>query len=203
MMIELQNQGCHNINWVTPSHVVPQALEALVLAADMGLSLPIVFNSSGYDSVEMLRLLDGVVDIYMPDFKFWDRAVAARLAKARDYPAIARAALQEMHRQVGDLEMDDRGLARRGLLVRHLVLPNGLAGTDKIAHWLTQELSPETYINVMGQYHPEGEAHEVTYQDIARPISAEEFGGAMTQARQAGLKRFDHCGRGFDEAPRG
>jgi putative pyruvate formate lyase activating enzyme len=193
MMIELQNHGCHNINWVTPSHVVPQALEALALAAETGLRLPIVFNSSGYDSVEMLRLLDGVVDIYMPDFKFWDTAVAARLAKAGDYPAIARAALQEMHRQVGDLEVDDSGLARRGLLVRHLVMPNGLAGTDEIAHWLAQGLSPGTYVNVMDQYHPDGEvvSQGVSYQDIARAISTKEFREAMTQAGKAGLKRFD------------
>ncbi len=195
MMLELQHRGCHNINWVTPSHVVPQALEALELAADEGLRLPIVYNSGGYDSVEVLRLLDGVVDLYMPDFKFWDSAVAARLANAPDYPQAARAAITEMYRQVGDLVLDNNGLARRGLLVRHLVMPDGLGGTASLADWLVREISRHTYINIMDQYHPDGDvlhsARETAYRDIARPISAEEYRVAVKQALQAGLSRFD------------
>jgi len=194
-MLELQAEGCHNINWVTPSHVVPQALEALVLAAEQGLHLPIVYNSSGYDSVETLRLLDGVVDIYMPDFKFWDPAVGARLAKAPDYPEAARQALREMHRQVGVLTLDARGLARRGVLVRHLVMPNRVAGTPQVAEWLARELSPDTYVNMMAQYHPAGGLlHPEPADrgaDLARPITTAEFRVAVAEARAAGLHRFD------------
>jgi putative pyruvate formate lyase activating enzyme len=194
-MLELQAQGCHNINWVTPSHVVPQALEALVLAAEHGLRLPIVYNSGGYDALETLRLLDGVVDIYMPDFKFWDPAVGARLARAPDYPEAARQALREMHRQVGVLALDERGLARRGVLVRHLVMPNGAAGTAQVAKWLAQELSPDTYINVMAQYRPAGGVlcaePADRYGDLARAITTAEFRAALAEARAAGLHRFD------------
>jgi len=189
MMLELQAQGCHNINWVTPTHVVPQALEALAIAAEHGLHLPLVYNSGGYDSVETLRWLDGVVDIYMPDFKFWEPDTAERLAHARDYPEVARAALKEMHRQVGVLQLDKNGLARRGVLVRHLVMPNDLAGTGEIAHWLAAELSPDTYINVMAQYHPASDA--MRHGDIARPITAAEFRDAVGEAWRAGLHRFD------------
>jgi len=167
-------------------------LEALAMAAEQGLRLPIVYNSGGYDALEMLRLLDGVVDIYMPDFKIWDPDVAERLLKARDYPEVARRAVEEMHRQVGVLQLDDDGLARRGVLVRHLVMPNGLAGTAKIARWLAETLSPETYINVMAQYHPAGAVGEADrLADIARPITAEEFRTALTHARRGGLRRFD------------
>ena len=188
-MLELQAQGCHNINWVTPTHVVPQVLAALAIAAERGLRLPIVYNTSGYDSVETLRWLDGVVDIYMPDFKFWEPDAADRLAQARDYPAVARSAIKEMHRQVGVLQLDGNGLARRGVLVRHLVMPNDLAGTGEIARWLAGELSPDTSINVMAQYHPAGDA--MRHADIARPITAAEFRSAMRETRQAGLYRFD------------
>ncbi|MCX7824258.1 MAG: radical SAM protein [Verrucomicrobiae bacterium] len=195
LMLALQSAGCHNINWVTPTHVVPQALEALVIAVEHGLKLPIVYNSGGYDALEMLRLLDGVVDIYMPDFKLWDPDVAERLLKARDYPEVARRALQEMHRQVGMLQLDDDGLARRGVLVRHLVMPNGLAGTGEIARWLAETLSPDTYINVMAQYHPAGGvggADEMgRLRDIARPITVGEFRAALAEARRGGLWRFD------------
>jgi putative pyruvate formate lyase activating enzyme len=201
MMLELQTQGCHNINWVTPTHVVPQALEALVLAAGRGLHLPIVYNSSGYDSVDTLHWLDGVVDIYMPDFKFWEPAAAERFAEARDYPEAARAAIKEMHRQVGVLRLDQNGLARRGVLVRHLVLPNNLAGTGAIARWLASEVSPDTYINVMAQYHPAGDA--LRYADIARPITVAEFRAAMHDAREAGLRRFDVRLPGLRRAPKG
>ena len=149
MMMDLQRRGCHNINFVTPSHVVPQILAALVVAADAGLTLPLVYNSSGYDSVGTLNLLDRVVDIYMPDFKFWDSTTATRFAKAKDYPARARAAIKEMYRQVGDLVIDDKGVAIRGLLVRHLVMPGGLAETGRILHFLAEEISADTYVNVM------------------------------------------------------
>lgn len=193
MMLELQAAGCHNLNWVTPSHVVPQALEALALAVEAGLRLPVVYNSSGYDSLETLRWLDGVVDIYLPDFKFWEPDVAGRLAHARDYPDAARAALREMHRQVGDLVFDDAGLARRGLLVRHLVMPGGLAGTRPFAEWLVREVSPGTLVNVMEQYHPAGAVLETPgrFPDLARRVSPEECRIARAEARAAGLRRFD------------
>jgi putative pyruvate formate lyase activating enzyme len=189
MMLQLQAHGCHNINWVTPTHVVPQALEALAIAAERGLRLPIVYNTSGYDSVKTLRLLDSVVDIYMPDFKFWDPEISERFLHARDYPEAARRAIREMHRQVGVLQLDADGLARRGVLVRHLVMPNELAGTRPTAEWLARELSPETYINIMAQYHPAGEA--CRHADIARPITPAEFCRADQAARTAGLQRFD------------
>ena len=195
MMLELEAQGCHNINWVTPEHVVPQALEALALAAEEGLRLPIVYNTSAYDSLDSLRLLDGVVDIYMPDFKIWEPGVALRLLKARDYPEVARHTIQEMYRQVGVLTVDETGLARRGVLVRHLVMPNDLAGTGEIARWLAEELSPETYINVMDQYHPAGAVLRAAtvgrYTELVRPITAEEFRAARMAVRAAGLHRLD------------
>lgn len=196
VMLRLQAAGCHNINWVTPSHVVPQLLEALALAAEAGLRLPIVYNSSGYDSVETLRWLDGVVDIYMPDFKFWSPEAARRLAHAPDYPERTRAAIREMHRQVGDLQFDEHGLARRGLLVRHLVMPGNLAGTAEIAGWLVREISPHTYINLMDQYHPAGRvlgpAGARLYPELQRRITRAEWRRAREVAEQAGLYRFDH-----------
>ncbi len=195
MMLELQEAGCHNINWVTPEHVVPQVLEALALAVAEGLRLPIVYNTGGYDALESIQLLDGIVDIYMPDFKYWDPVTAARLSKARDYPEVARTVIREMHRQVGDLIIGPDGLAQRGLLIRHLVLPNGLAGTRAIAGWLAKEISPDTYLNVMNQYHPAGTVTRADapsrYGDVARPITAAEFRTALREARLAGLRRFD------------
>lgn len=198
LMLALQDAGCHNINWVTPSHVVPQLLEALSLAAEAGLSLPIVYNSSGYDALETLRWLDGVVDIYMPDFKFWSSAVARRLARAPDYPEVARAAIREMHRQVGDLVLDERGLARRGLLVRHLVMPENLAGTAELASWLAREISPHTWVNLMDQYHPAGKVVDPVgrrlYPELTRRITREEWSRAQGDAEKAGLYRFDARG---------
>lgn len=195
MMLELQAAGCHNINFVTPEHVVPQVLEALALAAAGGLRLPLVYNTSAYDSLESLRLLDGVVDIYMPDFKIWDASAAARLLKARDYPEVARRAIAEMHRQVGPLVLDEDGLARRGVLVRHLVMPGGIAGTAAVARWLVETLGPDTYVNVMDQYHPAGAVSEpgavAAFADIARGITGAEFNAAVAEARAAGLRRFD------------
>jgi putative pyruvate formate lyase activating enzyme len=195
MMLGLQAAGCHNINWVTPTHVVPQLLEALALATEKGLRLPIVYNSGGYDSVETLRWLDGVVDIYMPDFKFWEPAAAERLMNARNYPEVARRAVAEMHRQVGAMAFAADGLARRGVLVRHLVMPGGLAGTRELARWLAEDISAETYVNVMAQYHPAGAALDGDADgrcaDITRPITAAEFREAMRDARAGGLRRFD------------
>ncbi len=189
MMLRLQELGCHNVNFVTPSHVVPQILEALCLAAAEGLRLSIVYNTGGYDAVETLRLLDGGVDIYMPYFKFWDPGVAGELANARDYPAIASLAVKEMHRQVGDLVLDDRGLARRGLLVRHLVMPNDTAGTRDVMRFLAREISRDTFVNVMRQYRPEGRASR--HRSIDRPVTREEWTTAMAIAREEGLWRFD------------
>jgi putative pyruvate formate lyase activating enzyme len=192
MMLELQGRGCHNINFVTPEHVVPQILEALPLAIRRGLRLPIVYNTSAYDSLDSLALFDGIVDIYMPDFKYWEARASAKLLKAKDYPERARTAIREMHRQVGDLVIGDDSLARRGLLVRHLVMPEGLPDTGEIMRWLA-ELSPRTYVNVMDQYHPDGAVlrDPERFRAIARPTTAEEHRHALDLARAAGLSRLD------------
>jgi putative pyruvate formate lyase activating enzyme len=189
MMLALQRQGCHNINFVTPSHVVPQILAALELAVPAGLNVPLVFNSGGYDRIDTLRLLDGVIDIYMPDFKFWDPEVARKACNAADYPETARRALLEMHRQVGDLVLDDRGIARRGLLVRHLVMPGGLAGTPEVMRFIAREVSPRTYVNVMSQYRPCGRADEVPGLEAA--LSADEYRRAMRETIAEGITRLD------------
>jgi putative pyruvate formate lyase activating enzyme len=189
IMLRLQAQGCHNINFVTPSHQVPMILAALPLAIAGGLHLPLIYNTGGYDSLNTLRLLDGIMDIYMPDFKFWDEKVAAVLCNAPDYPEMARQAVKEMHRQVGDLALDEHGVALRGLLVRHLVLPDGLAGTKEIMHFLAQEISPRTYVNVMGQYRPCGQAQQLPA--LAKFLSGQEHREAQRLARDAGLTRLD------------
>ncbi len=191
MMLELQALGCHNINFVTPEHVVPQMLEGVLVAVESGLRLPIVYNTSAYDSLETLQLLDGIVDIYMPDFKMWDDKVALKYLKARDYPAVARQALKEMHRQVGDLVMDERGLAKRGVLVRHLVMPDNIAGTADIMRFLAKEVSADTFVNIMAQYHPAGKVTREKYAEINRRISSTEYRAAYQVARAAGLWRFD------------
>jgi putative pyruvate formate lyase activating enzyme len=188
-MMELQEMGCENINLVSPSHVVPQILAALVLAAEEGLWLPVVYNTGGYDSLSTLRLLDGVVDIYMPDMKYSDDRVGERLSGVPDYVERNRAAVREMHRQVGDLELDRRGVARRGLLVRHLVLPDGQAGGEEVFRFIASELSADTYVNVMDQYHPAYTAER--YGEISRPPTAIEYRAAVEQARTAGLWRLD------------
>jgi putative pyruvate formate lyase activating enzyme len=189
IMVHLQQQGCHNINFVTPSHVIPQILEALPPAVEMGLQVPLVFNCGGYERASALRLLDGVVDVYMPDFKFWDSSVASELCSAPDYPERARNALREMHRQVGDLQLDATNIAQRGLLVRHLVLPNRLSGTAPIMQFLAQELSRNTYVNIMDQYHPCGQAPGKAH--LGRRITRREFEEALDVAKQAGLWRLD------------
>ena len=191
MMIELQDQGCHNINFVTPEHVVPQVLEALVEAVRLGLDLPVVYNTSAYDSLESLRLLDGVVDIYMPDFKYWHEEKAKTYLKSPKYPSAARAAIREMHRQVGDLTFDEEGLARRGLLVRHLVMPGALEDARAIMRFLAEEVSPATYVNIMDQYHPEGKVGPEKYAEINRRTTSLEVAEARRIAREAGLHRFD------------
>jgi putative pyruvate formate lyase activating enzyme len=189
MMLSLQTRGCHNINLVSPTHVVPYILEALELAVSRGLHLPIVYNSGGYDSLETLKLLDGVVDIYMPDMKYSDEKTAERLSGVKNYPEVNRAAVREMYRQVGDLQIDKRGVAQRGLLVRHLVLPDGLAGTEGVVSFLAQEVSANTYLNIMAQYHPCHKAFDIP--QLARPINREEFEEAVSLARRQGLSRLD------------
>jgi putative pyruvate formate lyase activating enzyme len=186
MMLELQCQGCHNINFVSPSHVVPQLLQGLLLAAEQGLHLPLVYNTGGYDSLQTLALLDGVIDIYMPDMKYADPEVAVRLSGAPDYPAVNQAAVKEMHRQVGDLEVDDQGVARRGLLIRHLVLPEHLAGTAEIVRFLRDQVSPDTYINVMAQYRPCHHADRVA--ELRRGLLTSEYAEAVRLAEDAGLR---------------
>lgn len=190
MMLELQAWGCHNINWVTPEHVVPQILEALPLAIEGGLRLPIVYNTSAYDSLDSLRLMDGIVDIYMPDFKFWNPERARKYSKTPDYPEVARRTIKEMHRQVGNLVLDEFGLARRGLLLRHLVMPGMLDETEAILRWVAEELGPDTYINVMAQYYPAGRVPE-HYPEINRHLYREEFERALEIADRLGLRRLD------------
>ncbi len=190
MMLDLQAEGCHNINFVTPEHVVPQILEALLLAVGNGLHLPIVYNTSAYDSMDSMNLLDGVVDIYMPDFKFWDIQKAKRYLKAEDYPETAKGIIIEMHRQVGDLIIDEHGVAQQGVLLRHLVMPGDLEGTRSIMRWIANELSPNTYVNVMSQYRPAYKA--VRYPEINRPMNSTEFRQAIKIAEEEGVERLDH-----------
>lgn len=189
MMLDLQAMGCHNINAVTPTHVVPMLLEALAAAVPEGLSIPLVYNCGGYESLETLRLLEGIVDIYMPDFKFWEPQWAERFCQAADYPERARAALREMHRQVGDLILDETGIARKGLLVRHLVMPRNVAGTAEIMQFLAGEISRDTYVNVMDQYRPCWKAQEDPLID--RRLTAAEYRAALEAAHAAGLHRLD------------
>ncbi len=195
MMLDLQQAGCHNINFVTPSHVVPQILSALVLAADDGLHIPLVYNSSAYDSVETLKILDGVIDIYMPDFKFWDPDVAERTSHAPDYPEVARRAILEMHRQCGDLRMNEAGLAQTGLLVRHLVMPRGMAGTREVMRFIADKISTQTYVNIMSQYRPCGRAAEI--EELAQSITSQEYQQALEIARKEGITRLDQRRRTF------
>jgi putative pyruvate formate lyase activating enzyme len=195
MMLSLQNRGCHNINFVSPSHVVPQLLSALEIAAAQGLSIPLVYNTGGYDRMTTLKLLDGVFDIYMPDFKFWDPQVAENACRAGDYPEIARRALLEMHRQVGDLQIDGQGIARQGLLIRHLVLPGGLAGTREIMNFIAQRLSPDAYVNIMSQYRPCGRAAEVS--GLNCNLKSDDYHLAVQAAKEEGINRLDRPRRGF------
>ncbi|MDN5348239.1 MAG: putative pyruvate formate lyase activating enzyme [Clostridia bacterium] len=183
IMLSLQDRGCHNINLVTPSHYVPQIVAALSIAAERGLRLPLVYNCGGYEEKATLELIAGLVDIYMPDFKYADPAVGRRLSHVPDYPQVAKEAIKEMHRQVGDLEVDEKGIARRGLIIRHLVLPEGLAGTKEVMEFIAREISPYSYINIMDQYYPTYEAYR--HLDLARRITREEFKEALEAAHRA------------------
>ena len=191
MMLDLQNRGCHNINFVTPEHVVPQILEALPLAVQMGLRLPLVYNTGAYDSMESMRMMEGIVDIYMPDFKYWSNERSQKYLKAKDYPETARTVIKEMHRQVGDLVLDENGLAKRGVLLRHLVMPDGLEDAENIMGYLSKEISADTYLNIMSQYFPAGKVSEIKYQEINRRPYSQELATAEKIARQCGLHRFD------------
>jgi putative pyruvate formate lyase activating enzyme len=191
MMLDLQARGCHNINLVTPEHVVPQILEGLLIAVEGGLRLPLVYNTSAYDSLDSLELMDGITDIYMPDFKFWDPETARRYIRAPNYPEVARRSIKEMHRQVGPLLLDEHGLALRGLIVRHLVMPGEIAGTREILRWIAQELGSETYVNVMPQYYPAGKVSANDHAEINRSLTLDEFHRALDLAEDAGLKRLD------------
>jgi putative pyruvate formate lyase activating enzyme len=188
MMLELQDHGCHNINLVTPEHVVPQIIEALPVAIENGLRLPLVYNTSAYDSSESLELLGGIIDIYMPDFKYWDGGMARRYSRAPDYPKVARRVIKEMYRQVGDLVLDEHGLAKHGLLIRHLVMPRDIAGTRQVMNWIAQELSPTTYVNLMAQYYPAGKVTGQEYAEIGRRVTTTEYEQALEEARREGLK---------------
>lgn len=189
IMLSLQDRGCHNINLVSPTHVMPQVLEAVYLAVRNGLRVPIVYNTGGYDSVEVLRLLEGIVDIYMPDMKYSSAEQASRLSDASDYPDVNRRAVQEMHRQVGDLMIDGMGLATSGLLVRHLVLPEDASGTHDTIRFLADRVSMDTYVNIMDQYRPSYMASQFGY--VNRRITNEEYERALGWAMDAGLHRFD------------
>jgi len=192
MMLALQQRGCHNINLVTPEHVAPQILEALLIAVEGGLRLPLVYNTGAYDSLDSLELMDGLVDIYMPDFKFWDPEMARRYLRAPDYPEAARRAIKEMHRQVGSLVVDEEGLALRGVILRHLVMPGDIAGTREILRWIARELGPDTYVNVMPQYYPAGKVSEREHAEINRCITHGEFQEALEAASEAGLHHLDN-----------
>jgi putative pyruvate formate lyase activating enzyme len=189
VMLELQAQGCHNINLVTPTHQMPMILRSLSIAAEGGLRAPIVYNCGGYEGLEAIKILDGVVDIYMPDFKYTDPAMALKFSKAKDYPPVARAALKEMHRQVGDLVMNEEGVALRGLLVRHLVLPENVAGTAEVVRFIAEEISKNTYVNIMDQYRPCFQAYE--HPPLDRRLTGKEFKDAVELALKAGLRRLD------------
>ena len=189
IMVSLQDSGCHNINLVTPTHQAAAIVKSFGMARDMGLRVPVVYNCGGYESVETLRILEGVIDIYMPDFKYADGVYAAEYSDAPDYPERAKAAIREMHRQVGDLMLDGRGIAERGLLVRHLVLPSGIAGTEEFARFIAEEISQDTYVNIMDQYHPCDRAFD--HPPLDRRLTEREYSDALACAVKAGLRRID------------
>lgn len=187
IMLSLQERGCHNINLVTPTHFVPQIVSALVIAIEKGLEIPIVYNCGGYESVETLKLLENIVDIYMPDIKYSDNETAARLSGIKNYWEVVQLAFKEMHRQVGDLHINRRGIAKRGLLIRHLVLPNDLAGSEKVIDFIADKISKDTYINIMDQYYPAHKANK--YNELSRRITNDEYNSVIDYAREKGLTR--------------
>lgn len=189
IMLKLQEAGCHNINLVTPTHQMPMILHSIAIASEKGLNIPIVYNCGGYEAIESLKILDGIIDIYMPDFKYANPEAALKYSKAKDYPETAKAAIKEMHRQVGDLLIDDKGTASRGLLVRHLILPEGIAGTKEIVRFIADEISENTYINIMDQYYPCYKAFE--HHPLDRRITNNEYSEAVKAALDAGLKRIE------------
>ena len=187
LMLELQSRGCNNVNWVSPTHFVPQLLESLAIAIERGLEVPIVYNTGGYDKPETLKFLEGVVDIYMPDMKYSRNEAGRRYSGVPDYWEVNKQAVKEMHRQVGDLEVDGSGVARRGLLIRHLVLPETVAGTEEVLEFIGDEISRNSYVNVMDQYRPCWDAYK--FEELERPITGEEYRRAVDTARQLGLDR--------------
>jgi putative pyruvate formate lyase activating enzyme len=186
-MYSLQKRGCHNINFVTPTHYLPQIMAALSYAIDLGLTIPLVYNCGGYETFEAIHLLDGIIDIYMPDVKFARKEVAEKYTQAPDYPEVVKKALKEMHRQVGDLQINAEGIAERGLLIRYLVMPNGLADSRELMHFIATEISPHSYVNVMNQYRPEHKASD--YPEISRGITHQEYSEAVESAKDEGLYR--------------
>ncbi len=197
LMVEMQEKGCHNINVVTPTHVAPNIVNALRHAIRRGLRVPVVYNCGGYESLEVIELLDGIVDIYLPDYKYMENEMSERYSSgATGYPEAAATAIKEMHRQVGDLVVDEDGIALRGLMIRHLVLPNNVSGTDKFVRWVAEELGPDTYVNIMAQYRPEHLARD--YPPLDRRLRDSEYRQAIQRALDAGLKCLDgvHAGRG-------
>lgn len=190
-MLYLQEIGCHNINFVTPEHVVPQVIEAVYVAARRGLRLPIVYNTSAYDSMKSLELLDGIVDIYMPDFKCWDQKLARVYLRAEDYPRVARQTIKEMHRQVGVLKFNREGLAVRGVLLRHLVMPGWTEDSKRILKWVAEELGTDTYMNIMDQYYPAGMVSERRYPELNRHLRRSEYEEVVEYAFSLGLWRLD------------
>ncbi len=189
MMLYLQKIGCHNINLVTPTHVMPNILNGVRIAYYKGLRIPLVYNTSGYERLEMVKLLDGIVDIYLPDMKYMDSDKSAKYSLAPDYPEVTKKAIIEMNRQVGELKIDNRGIALRGLMIRHLVMPNRVAGTEKFTKWVAENLPKSTYVNIMAQYRVEYKAYE--YPEIARGITVKEFLEAMEWAEKSGLTNLD------------
>ncbi|MEM3504396.1 MAG: radical SAM protein [Nitrososphaeria archaeon] len=186
MMIELQNMGCHNINLVSPTHIVPQILESLPFAIEKGLKIPIVYNSNGYDDIEILKLLEGIIDIYMPDFKYGDNKKAEKYSGIKNYFDIAGKAIKEMQRQVGDLIIE-KGIARKGLIIRHLVLPFNIADSEKVIKFIADNISKNVYLNIMHQYHPEYNACQ--YSELKRSITIDEYEQVIDFAKKCGLKR--------------
>jgi putative pyruvate formate lyase activating enzyme len=191
IMLSLQRRGCHNINFVTPEHVVPQIVEAMVDAVDGGLRVPVVYNTSAYDALDSITMMDSIVDVYMPDFKYWSGEASVRYLKAADYPEAARRSIKAMHEQVGPLVIDDEGLARRGLLIRHLVMPGGQDETRQILEWIARELGPDTYVNLMDQYYPAGKVNAMAFPEINRRLTSDEFQQAQRVAGDLGLRRLD------------